>query len=69
MKTKQTILTYVCAVGIGLVLLLGCSSDDSGGLPKLPKLSEDGELVISDGISEDELERPTHSKSESYTDG
>jgi hypothetical protein len=56
MKTKQTILTYVCAVGIGLVLLLGCSSDDSGGLPKLPKLSEDGELVISDGISEDELE-------------
>ncbi len=56
MKTNQTILTYVCAVVIGLVLLLGCSSDDSGGLPELPELPEDGELVISDGISEDELE-------------
>lgn len=56
MKTKQSILKYVCVIALGLVLSMSCSSDDSVDLPELPELPEDGELVISDGISEDELE-------------
>lgn len=56
MKTKQTILKYVFAMGIGLMLNVGCSSDDSVDLPELPELPEDGDFIEGDGISEDELE-------------
>jgi len=56
MKTKRTILKYVCAMGLGLVLSVGCSSDDSVNLPELPELPEDGDFIEGDGIGEDELE-------------
>jgi hypothetical protein len=56
MKTKQTILKYVLLMGLGLVLSVGCSSDDSVNLPELPELPEDGDFIEGDGIGEDELE-------------
>ncbi|WP_424003689.1 hypothetical protein [Maribacter sp. IgM3_T14_3] len=56
MKTKQTFLKYVFVMGLGLLLNVGCSSDDSVDLPELPELPEDGDFIEGDGISEDELE-------------
>ncbi|MDB4292515.1 hypothetical protein N9954_03855 [Maribacter sp.] len=56
MITKQTILKYVCVIGLGFALNVGCSSDDSGGLPEVPELPEEGDFIEGDGISEDELE-------------
>ncbi|MFD2587535.1 hypothetical protein ACFSQJ_11380 [Croceitalea marina] len=56
MITKQTILKYVCVIGLGFALNVGCSSDDSGRLPEVPELPEEGDLIEGDGISEDELE-------------
>ncbi len=57
MKTKKTILKYVMILGMGLVVSMSCSKDGDESTSETPEvnLPENGELIIDDGISEDDL--------------